>query len=473
MLFPTYQFLLFFAIVFPLYWKIGSHRLRLAWLLVASAAFYFSSFFFLGVTPWLLLLIIASTLSSYLSALAMDRSPSPRARTAWLIAGIGFNLGILAYFKYANFFLDSVRAVAASFGFPATGPLLDLVLPLGISFYTFETISYLVDVHQRRIPPARSLFDYAIFILFFPHLVAGPIVRPRDFLNQLQHPKTFRWSRAALGVRLFLVGFIKKSVIADHLARVADPVFAEPASYGSLSIWAAVFAYSIQIYCDFSGYSDMAIGLAHLFGFKLPANFNFPYLATDIADFWRRWHISLSSWLRDYLYIPLGGSRLGTWITYRNLIIVMLLGGLWHGAQWTFVIWGLYHGVLLALHRALPWPSWLATPRGRIVSIASTFLLVTVGWVFFRAATLADAGLILHRLIAPALGESLKPATLFLGFAGVALIVAANLVNSRLRWTTIERRVPVPLLGAALAVALIFAQLAFPAGGKTFIYFQF
>jgi len=354
MLFPTSAFLGFFAVFFPVYWAIRAHRWRMAWLLAASCAFYMSW------NPWLILLILFSASVDYAAGLWIESTPSTAVRRALLIGSIGTNLSLLGFFKYANFFL--------------------------------ETISYIVDVYRGRTRAVRDPLDYAVFIMFFPHLVAGPIVRPRDFLPQLRRPKQLDWDRVHLGARMFLMGFFKKSIIADHLGElVVDPVFKDPAAFGSTAIWLGVIAYAIQIYGDFSGYSDMGIGLAHTLGFKLPQNFAYPYLSANIAEFWRRWHISLSSWLRDYLFIPLGGSRLGTWKTYRNLLIVMLLGGLWHGANWTFVIWGLYHGLLLALHRAIPWPRFLASPMLRPLCVVTTFAAVCVGWVFFRAPELGQA----------------------------------------------------------------------------------
>jgi alginate O-acetyltransferase complex protein AlgI len=320
----------------------------------------------------------------------------------------------------------------------------------------------------------RDPLDYAIFIMFFPHLVAGPIVRPRDFLPQLRRVKRFDWDRAHLGVRMFIIGFLKKSVIADHLGElVVDPVFADPASFGSWSVWLGALAYAVQIYGDFSGYSDMGIGLAHLLGFKLPQNFNYPYLSANVAEFWRRWHISLSSWLRDYLFIPLGGSRGATWKTYRNLLVVMLLGGLWHGANWTFVTWGFYHGLLLAVHRAVPWPTWLGRAALRPLGVITTFILVCVGWVFFRAPTLGQAGTMLARMAWPAEGAELASGVQALAVGCLALTLVGHLLGTRLDMIRFERRLPAPIMGAALAGLLALGMVLFPEGGRAFIYFQF
>jgi alginate O-acetyltransferase complex protein AlgI len=351
---------------------------------------------------------------------------------------------------------------------------LEIALPLGISFYTFETISYIVDVYQGKIRPVRSLLDYALYIMFFPHLIAGPIVRPRDFLPQLTTSKRFNWDRLQLGLQFFLIGLFKKAVIADHLATVSDAVFANPTAYGSLATWLGVMAYAVQIYCDFSGYSDMAVGVAHLFGYKLPRNFRMPYFAANITDFWRRWHISLSSWLRDYLYIPLGGGRGGRLATYRNLILTMLLGGLWHGANWTFVIWGLYHGTLLALHRAIPLPLWTGKAIFRPLAVLTTFLSVCIGWVFFRAQTFTDAWAVLTRMFAPIAGvQTLDPIAVTIALAFLLLALACHLVGAFANLPRIERRLPAPALGAWLAAMLLLVMLLMPLESKAFIYFNF
>lgn len=465
MLFQTFKFFVFFAIVFGVYWWLTNHRRRLAWLLFASCVFYMSW------NPWLISLILLSASVDYLVALKLENITAPRTRRLLLILSISFNLGLLGFFKYANFFLESARDLGELIGVVFDPPLLDVILPLGISFYTFETISYIVDVYQGRTKPVRNPLDYALYIMFFPHLIAGPIVRPRDFLPQLQREKRFSWARLQLGVQFFLLGLFKKAALADFFATLSDPVFKEPALYSSAAVWLGVLAYAAQIYCDFSGYSDMAVGTAHMFGFKLPNNFNMPYFAANITEFWRRWHISLSSWLRDYLYVPLGGNRHGTWATYRNLLLTMLLGGLWHGANWTFVAWGLYHGLLLALHRAWPWKDRLAILRP--LSIASTFLCVSIGWVFFRAQSFADAGTILGRMAWPTDGSILGRQTILLAWAALALIFLGHLVGTWVKASPLWPRIPAPVMGAALACFLILALLLMREDGSAFIYFQF
>lgn len=469
--FPTSQFLAFFLIVFTVYWLLPRHRWRMVWLLVTSCVFYMSWH------PWLITLIVLSASVDYVVALKLPHVETLWKRRALLFGSIGFNLSLLAFFKYTNFLLANASSLFHLFGVDYECRVLHLILPLGISFYTFETISYVVDVYRGKSQPVRSLLDYALYIMFFPHLAAGPIVRPRDFLPQLERLKRFDWYRIVIGLVIFLVGMFKKAVIADQLAPVIDPVFAHPASYATSAAWLAMLGYALQIYCDFSGYSDMAMGLAHMLGFKLPVNFNMPYFSANITEFWRRWHISLSSWLRDYLYIPLGGSRYGALATYRNLMITMLLGGLWHGANWTFVFWGFYHGLLLALHRAFTGGERLAIaapslPR-KAVHVLVTFLTVCIGWVFFRAQTFTDAGTILTSLVYPTRGLALDLGSSVLILACLALVFVAHVCGSTFSWRRVERRLPAPILGGAIAALLLLALLLMPEDAKGFIYFQF
>ena len=465
--FPTSPFLGFFLVVFLVYWALPWHRTRMAWLLFASCLFYMS------FHPVLILLIVASASIDYVVALRLQHTDRLWLRRTLLFLSIGANLGLLAFFKYTNFLLDSANGLFDLAGLAYRWPLLtQLYLPLGISFYTFETISYIVDVYHGRTKPVSSLLDYALYIMFFPHLAAGPIVRPRDFLPQLERTKRFSYYRAMVGVLIFLVGLFKKAVIADHLAPVVDMVFAQPADYATAATWLGVLAYATQIYCDFSGYSDMAMGLAHLLGFKLPVNFAMPYFAANISEFWRRWHISLSTWLRDYLFIPLGGSRGGAWATYRNLMVTMLLGGLWHGASWTFVFWGGYHGLLLSLHRA--WSSYAPARRvWRPVAVLVTFLSVCIGWVFFRAQSFGDAALIVQRLAWPTAGAQLDLVSTLLVLNALGVLFAGHMVGTFLDVRWIWRRWPAPALGGAMALLLLLALLLLPQEASGFIYFQF
>ena len=474
MLFCSQTFLLFFLIVFGLYWALPHARVRVYLLLVASFYFYASW------NKWLALLIVFSTVMDYLISHALERSRRPSARKSLLLLSIVFNLSVLAYFKYMNFFLESIFTTLRWMGAETSIPTLQILLPIGVSFYTFEAISYTVDVYLGRIKAEKSLPNFMLFILFFPHLVAGPIVRARDFLPQVVRPKRWSWIRMQFGVELFLLGLVKKMAIADRMAAVADPIFADPNAYGTAATWIAVMAYSIQIYCDFSGYSDMAIGIAHMFGYKLGVNFRMPYLAKNIADFWHRWHISLSSWLRDYLFIPLGGSRGQRLMTYRNLVITMALGGLWHGASWPFVIWGIFHGLLLVAHRMFrelgQRATWLSrileTYPGTAIRMTATFVLVSLGWVMFRAPSLDVALLIYRRLFTPMNGAFL-PLSVIPLITIVAFIGIAHWLGESGLWERLSKRLPGEALAIGYASLALIAAVLAPASGKAFIYFQF
>ena len=466
-LFHSIEFLQLFAVTFVLYWSLKSQRLRLGTLLLASVYFY------ARWNPWLVFLLIFTALFDFWIARGIERAQSQRLRRALLVLSLCVSLGLLGFFKYTNFLLGLVWPVIRPLGVTSDPPFFKIILPLGISFYTFETISYVVDVYRRRIPAERNLLHYMLFLMFFPHLIAGPIVRPGDFLPQLERLRSLDWSRVELGARLFLLGLLKKAVIADQLAQVVDPIYAAPAGFGSGALWAATVAYAIQLYCDFSGYSDMAIGLAHTFGLRLPMNFNLPYLSQNVAEFWRRWHISLSTWLRDYLYIPLGGNRGGRLATCRNILLTMLLGGLWHGAGWTFLCWGLYHGALLAIHRVLPLPRWVGHSALAPLRVAVTFVLWCLGMVFFRARSFGDAGVVLSRMFVPTRGAELSPSVALVFGVIVLVVVLASLAARFMDLEGIARRAPVPVAAGALAVGFLLAQLLAPDTGGAFIYFQF
>jgi alginate O-acetyltransferase complex protein AlgI len=333
---------------------------------------------------------------------------------------------------------------------------------------------------RGKVPAERNLLNFLLFITFFPHLVAGPLVRARHFLPQTRRTHRWHWGRAHLGVGLFVLGLFKKLAVADRMAQYVDPVFFNPEIYGSYATWAAVLAYSLQIYCDFSGYSDLALGAAHLLGYKLSQNFNLPYLAVNVSDFWRRWHISLSSWLRDYLFVPLGGSRHGARLTAENLLITMTLGGLWHGASWTFVAWGAYHGVLLILRRAFqgvckPWPlidrAFQSVP-GTAVRVALTFLCVAFGWVLFRAVTFQSAMTVFARLLVPRDGYRTPVHDSGLWYTVALVAVCHALCQTRL-WPQMARRLPTPVLGFGYALAASLALTLNLDTGAAFIYFRF
>lgn len=472
--FCSVEYLGFFAAIFALHWLMPWAKARV-WLLL-GASFYFYSCW----NQWLACLIVATSAFDYAIARALDAVERPAYRRALLVSSLVVNLGLLVYFKYANFFLDSLGHALKSAGFESSLPVLSVILPVGISFYTFEAINYTVDVYRRKAAAERDLGHFLLFILFFPHLVAGPIVRAKDFLPQIRRVKRWNWARIHLGVQFILMGLFKKLAIADHLAQYADPVFADPAAFRTTAVWMAVIAYAIQIYCDFSGYTDMAIGCAHLLGFRLAKNFDLPYIAANISEFWRRWHISLSTWLRDYLFIPLGGSRGPHWRTCRNLFITMALGGLWHGASWNFVIWGCLHGAVLIVHRgfqgfAAARPAldgFLRSLPGTGLRIGLTFATVCVGWVFFRATSLATAGAIFERMLVPSAGRSSPLQGLSL-WVLLGVLVVAHVMAATGAWKRISLRMPAPALGFGYAVALNFALLLAPDAGKTFIYFQF
>ncbi|HEX6832181.1 MAG TPA: MBOAT family protein, partial [Rudaea sp.] len=397
MLFDTFGYWIFFAAVL-----IALAALRPQpgkWLLVAASYVFYACW-----DPRFVLLLGASTLANWLFGLRIDVE-DVRARKRALIAAIVFNLGTLAFFKYFNFFVDSF---AALFHLDPHAALLRIVLPVGISFFTFEGIAYAIDIYRRDLPARRSLLDFALFISFFPHLIAGPIIRPVNFFPQTGRALALTPEDARWGLREILKGLFKKIVLSNFYAPIADAYFhATPWEGSAVPAWIGVLAFSMQIYFDFSGYTDIARGCARLLGFRFPPNFERPYLATDIADFWRRWHISLSSWLRDYLYIPLGGNRRGEVRTSANLLIVMGLGGLWHGASWNFAVWGLYHGVLLVVHRY--WRRAIAgsalearvdAPMLRPFWTALTFVLVTLGWIPFRAPDFATTAATLRAVAA-------------------------------------------------------------------------
>jgi alginate O-acetyltransferase complex protein AlgI len=474
MLFCSQAYLFFFLAVFLLYWGLPDNRARVWLLLVASFVFYASW------NRWLACLVFLCTTADYYVGLGLAAISSPRLRRLLLAGSLGMNLGLLCYFKYVNFFLESLQEALRVAGVPASFPFLSVILPVGISFYTFEAISYIVDVYRGKMPAERRLSHFLLFITFFPHLVAGPIVRARDFLPQIDRPKQFSYLRAQVGVQLFLVGLFKKLVVADRLALVVDPVFATPAAFSSLAVWVAVFAYAVQIYCDFSGYTDMALGSAHLLGYKLVINFNLPYTAANVAEFWHRWHISLSTWLRDYLFIPLGGSRGSAWLITRNLLITMTLGGLWHGAKWTFVLWGLVHGLLLVGHRLFrAWcvdgsalDSILRTSLGTALRVTLTFLAVALCWVLFRASSLAGALAVYGRLLAPGPGLPLPmPLVAVLPLVlGLLLTVA---LGRRYNLGQLVRKLPAPVVGWGYGLLFCWTLLLTPGSNKLFVYFQF
>jgi alginate O-acetyltransferase complex protein AlgI len=472
MFFNSQAYLIFLSLVLILYWSVPFHRLRIWILLAASYCFY--AFW----SQQLALLVASTTVMDYLLARGMDSTSSTRIRKVLLATSLSINLGLLCYFKYANFFIDSLRHALSSIGVTSTIPYLELIIPFGISFYTFEAISYTIDVYRRKISAEQNLSHFMLFILFFPHLVAGPIVRARDFLPQAERRKRFSWLRMQLGVQFFLMGFIKK-VIADRMAEFSDPIFNNPEAFKTSAVWVGVIAFAIRIYCDFSGYSDMAIGSAHMLGYKLTINFRMPYLSLNVSEFWRRWHISLSTWLRDYVFIPLGGSRASNWATTRNLMITMLLGGLWHGANWSYVLWGSIHGTLLVLHRGFR--NWceshslvkmiLQTWIGIVCRWALTSFCVLLTWIFFQPS-LGSALTMFEKMFSWHSGDIItipnQSLWILLGF-----LAFCHFLGMSGWWARYSRMVPASVMGLGYAIVISVGLLLTPDHGKTFIYFQF
>ena len=470
MLFVELRFFLFFAIVFALAWTLRRNTSRKTVLTAASYVFY-------GAWDWRFLgLILFITMVSALVGARVEKGAGTEVdRKRWLTLGIVLSLGVLGLFKYFNFFADSFADLAGLVGLPAGKVTLNLVLPVGISFYTFQAISYMVDIYRGQIAGQRRFLDTAFYIAFFPQLVAGPIVRASHFIPQMDTPR--RWAdvnvRAAL--ILFLIGFVKKACISDNIAPYVDMVFAAPETFTAATQIAGVLLYGVQIYCDFSGYSDMAIALAALLGYNFPKNFDSPYLSANIQDFWRRWHISLSSWLRDYLYIPLGGNRLGEARRNVNLMTTMVLGGLWHGASFNFVIWGGLQGIALIVERI--WNKRVAQQvpsfgwAGQLIGVALTFYWVNLAWIFFRAETLDQAlQMATTYLTFSGGGNGTLPIAVWPLIVGLMLVHwIAHQVNAKGRLANLQVHRFAAMYGAATAVALAFV----PLGYRPFIYFQF
>jgi D-alanyl-lipoteichoic acid acyltransferase DltB (MBOAT superfamily) len=474
LLFNTLAYARFFAVVFTVSWLlVRARKLRVLFLLGASYVFY-------AHWNWRFLpLIFASSSIDWWLGNAIGRCTDPVRRRRLLVVTVVVNLGVLATFKYLGFGIETARDALSALGFHPPDVALRIALPVGVSFFTFESMSYVIDVYRGDIAPHPSYLEYLAFVAFFPHLVAGPIVRPRDLLPQLAAPA--HWDDQAASDALFLValGLLKKTAISDYLSvNLVDRVFDAPSSFSALECYAAVLAYAVQIYCDFSGYTDIAIGSARLLGVRFPKNFDAPYKATSIQDFWRRWHISLSTWLRDYLYVPLGGNRKGPARTYVNLMLTMLLGGLWHGANFTFVAWGGLHGAALALTRALERRrerlGEAARPAllPRLFRTAVTFHFVCAAWIFFRAPTFRDAARLFRQL---ATLSSFHPnlSTPVLAVLGVGLV--SHWLPER--WYTAARggfgRLPVPAQGVALFAAAVLLRKMQSADVVPFVYFQF
>jgi D-alanyl-lipoteichoic acid acyltransferase DltB (MBOAT superfamily) len=396
MLFNSLAFVVFILLVIPLYYSLRL-KYQNIFLLIVSYIFY-------GYWDWRFLFLLAiSTAVDYSIGIAISKTDKLSRRRFFLFISLTTNLGILGFFKYFDFFVQSAADFLIFLGFQPHIPTLNIILPVGISFYTFQTLSYTIDIYRRQLTPTRDLIAFALFVSYFPQLVAGPIERARHLLPRLTQERIVSWHAVAVGLELIIIGYFKKVGIADSLGPIIDGRFAAPNAASGADLLLVIYLFSIQIYCDFSGYTDIARGVSRLLGIELMRNFNQPYFSKNITDFWRRWHISLSSWLRDYLYISMGGNRYGRLKTYRNLLMTMVLGGLWHGANWTFVIWGLLHGLYLSIHKWIierttnqtDHQHWLKN----LIAIVITFHLVSLTWIFFRADSFHIAMQIIYGII--------------------------------------------------------------------------
>ena len=473
MLFNSLTFVVFFAIVVALHNAPLPWRVKKINLLIASLIFYGAW------SPPFVLLLLLSTVVDWFAARWIAGAKTQSRRRLFLLISLAGNLGMLSYFKYGGFLLENFTALMNAAGVAYKAPEWNIILPVGISFYTFQTLAYTLDVYLKRAAPTKSLLDFALFVTFFPQLVAGPIVRPSQLVPQFAEPKQASRDQFYWGLALIAIGLFEKVVLADSfLAPAADAAFGADKALHPLDAWTGVLAFSGQIFFDFSGYSTTAIGAALCLGFALPNNFLYPYAAIGFSDFWRRWHISLSTWLRDYLYIPLGGNQKGCLRTYFNLMVTMLLGGLWHGASWTFVVWGGLHGLYLAAERFLretvPEQEWFKSLWFKAAMAVLTYFLINITWVFFRAQDFGEAS----TMLASMFGLAAKPErVLYYNEIIPALVVVAGMVIShwRMRATSLEAAVaatPRWLIASVLA-AMLFMLVITQGSDSAFIYFQF
>ena len=475
MLFNSLVFIGFITTIFLVYPFLAFRRQNI-FLLIASYVFY-------GYWDWRFTsLLMISTVVDFFVGKNISQLNDSRKKRLLLSLSILTNLGILGFFKYFNFFVDSAGYLLDSVNINPNFPVLQIILPVGISFYTFQTMSYTIDIYSEKLKPTDNFIDFALFVSFFPQLVAGPIERAKNLLPQICHPRKITKANVVTGLNLVLLGFFKKVAISDSLAPIVENMFSSPAEMSSGQLLTGVYAFGLQIYGDFSGYTDIARGIALIMGFRIMENFSAPYLSRSITEFWRRWHISLSSWLRDYLYIPLGGNRHGKFSTYKNLMITMFLGGLWHGAAWTFVAWGILHGAYLSIHRIilkgkkpnLAWPSGLSKWPGDLVKIVFTFHLVTFTWIFFRAPDFGHALLYFRGLISFNHLTDLSVPVLFAGGIMFSLDILQTWSGShtwmadRDDFGTVRYIVAQLMLLSVLAASIAHMETITP-----FIYFQF
>ncbi|MBA7484038.1 hypothetical protein ES707_19558 [subsurface metagenome] len=458
MLFHTWPFALFFIIVYPAYLALKNTRLRVPWLLAVSY------FFYACFNPLYLILIAYSTLLDYTVVMKMAKSTRPKM---WLSISIVNNLGLLSFFKYGGFVTDNLNLLLSSLGIPYGLPAPGILLPIGISFYIFQSMSYTIDYYRGNIERETSLIRYAAFVSLFPRLVAGPIERAKNLLPQLHKTPKVSIQDITDGLSLFVVGFFKKVALADYMALYVDKVYDAPEQFQAPALVLATFLFSWQIYFDFSGYTDMARGVARMMGFRLMLNFNNPYLATGLGDFWSRWHISLSSWFKDYVYIPLGGNRKGKFNTYKNMFLTMVISGLWHGAAWTFVIWGAVHGLGRLCTRELERTSFYKERVPKVAKQLLVFVFVSFAWIFFRVETISDAWVIITRIFSSGLANPYCP------LLALALVFAVWLYQfayeSKLRWVLELRYVRIGIVLLLVFYLVVFA----PTSDKAFIYLQF
>lgn len=469
--FVSFEFIAFLGAVYVLHWMLPQAGARKWLLTVASYLFY-------AAWNWrFCFLMLFVTVNAFVAGQLISSFESPK-RKVILATSIGIDLLVLTFFKYYDFFASNVAAALADLGFSASLPVLRVILPVGISFYTFHAISYVVDVYRAKIEGETSFVNVALYISFFPQLIAGPIVRATFILPQIRRERPYSRSQQAMGLRLLLRGFIYKAVIADMLAQVADPVFAHLDQYNAHALLTATVAFYGQIYFDFAGYSSMAIGTARLFGYRFPRNFDYPYASASVTEFWRRWHMSLSFWLRDYLYIPLGGNRGGTLAVCRNLMVTMLLGGLWHGAAWNYVVWGLLHGIGLCANKI-----WAGVrPRNpaamnqhsswwRVAAIMLTQLWVMLAWVFFRCDSVAEATNLLGSIIGlhPHPGAAIIPLELWI----LLIIAIDHTLGGGVQRMSISREWARTLSWGGVGALLALGLAAMPLVQRPFIYFQF
>jgi D-alanyl-lipoteichoic acid acyltransferase DltB (MBOAT superfamily) len=475
MLFNSIDFAVFLPLVFILYWFFAQKNLKLQNLLIVIV-----SYVFYGWWDWRFLsLIIFSTVVDYFVGVELSKQENKTKRKVLLWTSILVNLGFLGFFKYYNFFLDNFITAFSFFGNPISASGLNVILPVGISFYTFQTMSYSIDVYQRKLAPTKDFIAFSAFVCFFPQLVAGPIERATHLLPQFYKKRKFHYSQAVEGIKLIIWGLFKKIVVADNCAFFVNKIFDNPEAYSSGELSVGMVFFAFQIYCDFSGYSDIAIGISKLFGFDLMINFKFPYFSRDIAEFWRRWHISLSTWFRDYVYIPLGGSRGSKLFQMRNVMIIFLVSGFWHGANWTYVVWGLFHALLFLplLLFNINRSHLITKSYGFVdfVKIVLTFFLVCIAWVFFRADTIAEAIYYLGRIAefqSFGLTYFFKSNANLLLFA-ISVLAIVILTIQELIWVLKKRETPyISSYGAAVLVLLLFFMGSFK-NQMDFIYFQF